>query len=244
MIFALAATSIQGGFVTSYGQSDTTLAGTLESSDDNETPLVPFPGNPKPTASPTVVPVATPVPTATPIPTVTPEPTVTAVPTPFITDAPEPTVAPTVTPVPMNTPVVTPTSVPVPTNTPKPTSVPAPTDTPKPTTVPKPTATPVPSVTKPSKPVITSVSNKSRQKLVITWKKVKGAKGYELYRRTGKKGSYKKIKVIKSGSILKYTNSKLKKGTAYYYKIRAYKYDAKGKKVYGGWSAVKGKTSR
>ena len=83
-------------------------------------------------------------------------------------------------PVPTNTPVVTPTSVPVPT------------DTPKTTTVPKPTATPVPSVTKLFKPVITSVSNKSRQKLVITWKKVKGAKGYELYRRTGKKGSYKK----------------------------------------------------
>lgn len=232
MIFALAATSILGGFVTSYGQSDTTLVGALESSDDNETPLVPFPGNPKPTVSPTVAPVVTPVPTAMPIPTVTPEPTVTAVPTPFITEAPKPTVAPVVTPVPTNTPVVTPTSVPVPT------------DTPVPTTVPKPTATPVPSVTKPSKPVITSVSNKSRQKLVITWKKVKGAKGYELYRRIGKKGSYKKIKVIKSGSTLKYTNSKLKKGTAYYYKIRAYKYDAKGKKVYGGWSAVKGKTSR
>lgn len=232
MIFALAATNILGGFVTSYGQSDTTLVGALESSDDNETPLVPFPGNPKPTVSPTVAPVVTPVPTAMPIPTVTPEPTVTAVPTPFITEAPKPTVAPVVTPVPTNTPVVTPTSVPVPT------------DTPVPTTVPKPTATPVPSVTKPSKPVITSVSNKSRQKLVITWKKVKGAKGYELYRRTGKKGSYKKLKVIKSGSTLKYTNSKLKKGTAYYYKIRAYKYDAKGKKVYGGWSAVKGKTSR
>lgn len=232
MIFALAATSILGGFVISYGQSETTLAGALESSDDNETPLVPFPGKPKPTVSPTVTPVVTPVPTATPIPTVTPEPTVTAVPTPFITEAPKPTVAPVVTPVPTNTPVVTPTSVPVPT------------DTPVPTTVPKPTATPVPSVTKPSKPVIISVSNKSRQKLVITWKKVKGAKGYELYRRTGKKGSYKKLKVIKSGSTLKYTNSKLKKGTAYYYKIRAYKYDAKGKKVYGGWSAVKGKTSR
>ena len=232
MIFALAATSILGGFVTSYGQSDTTLVGALESSDDNETPLVPFPGNPKPTVSPTVAPVVTPVPTAMPIPTGTTEPTVTAVPTPFITEAPKPTVAPVVTPVPTNTPVVTPTSVPVPT------------DTPVPTTVPKPTATPVPSVTKPSKPVITSVSNKSRQKLVITWKKVKGAKGYELYRRTGKKGSYKKLKVIKSGSTLKYTNSKLKKGTAYYYKIRAYKYDAKGKKVYGGWSAVKGKTSR
>ena len=232
MIFALVVTSVQGSLVISYGQSETTLAGALESSDDNETPLVPFPGKPKPTVSPTVAPVVTPVPTAMPIPTVTPEPTVTAVPTPFITEAPKPTVAPVVTPVPTNTPVVTPTSVPVPT------------DTPVPTTVPKPTATPVPSVTKPSKPVITSVSNKSRQKLVITWKKVKGAKGYELYRRTGKKGSYKKLKVIKSGSTLKYTNSKLKKGTAYYYKIRAYKYDAKGKKVYGGWSAVKGKTSR
>ena len=75
-------------------------------------------------------------------------------------------------------------------------------------------------------------------------KKQKDAKGYELYRKTGKKGSYKKIKVIKKGSTVTYTNSKLKKGKTYYYKIRSYKYDTNGKKIYSSWSSVKGKTSK
>ena len=88
------------------------------------------------------------------------------------------------------------------------------------------------------------ISSKSKNKLVITWKKQKNAKGYEIYRKTGKKGSYKKIKVIKKGSTVTYTNSKLKKGKTYYYKIRSYKYDTNGKKIYSSWSSVKGKTSK
>ena len=54
----------------------------------------------------------------------------------------------------------------------------------------------------------------------------------------------KKIKVIKKGSTVTYTNSKLKKGKTYYYKIRSYKYDTNGKKIYSSWSSVKGKTSK
>ena len=57
-------------------------------------------------------------------------------------------------------------------------------------------------------------------------------------------GSYKKIATIKSGSTVKYTNTGLKKGNKYYYRIRAYSYNALGNKVYSGWSAVKSKTSK
>ena len=130
----------------------------------------------------------------------------------------------------------------MPTATPKPTATPA--VSPLPSGTPKPTVTPAPSVSKPSKPVITGISSKSKNKLVITWKKQKNAKGYEIYRKTGKKGSYKKIKVIKKGSTVTYTNFKLKKGKTYYYKIRSYKYDTNGKKIYSSWSSVKGKTSK
>lgn len=97
---------------------------------------------------------------------------------------------------------------------------------------------------KPSKPVISGISNKTAKKLTITWKKSSNAKGYEIYRRIGTTGSYKKIATIKSGNTLKYTNTKLKKGTKYYYRIRAYSYNALGKKVYSGWSVVKSKASK
>ena len=97
---------------------------------------------------------------------------------------------------------------------------------------------------KPSKPVISGISNKTAKRLTITWKKSRKAKGYEIYRRTGTTGSYKKIATIKSGNTVKYTNTGLRKGTKYYYRIRAYSYNALGKKVYSGWSAVKNKVSR
>lgn len=97
---------------------------------------------------------------------------------------------------------------------------------------------------KPAKTSITEISSKSAKKLTLTWKKVKNAKGYEIYRRAGTKGEYKKAATIKSGSTVKYTNSKLRTGTKYYYRIRAYSYDILGNKVYGGWSKVKSKTAR
>lgn len=92
---------------------------------------------------------------------------------------------------------------------------------------------------KPSKPVISGISNKVAKRLTISWKKSQNAKGYEIYRRAGTTGSYRKVATIKSGNTVRYTNTGLRKGTKYYYRIRAYSYNALGKKVYSGWSTVK-----
>lgn len=89
----------------------------------------------------------------------------------------------------------------------------------------------------PNSTKITSISG-GKQKISLKWKKSSDATGYEIYRSTKKSGTYKKIKIIKSRNTLKYTNSKLKKGKRYYYKIRAYK-TVNGKKYYSGYSAVK-----
>ena len=88
----------------------------------------------------------------------------------------------------------------------------------------------------PAKTAVKSISNKNRGKLTLSWKKVSEAKGYEIYRKIGKTGKYKKIKTITKNSTVKYTNTKLKKGTAYYYRVRSYTIDANGKKVFGEWS--------
>ncbi|HAT89194.1 MAG TPA: hypothetical protein DCS73_05525 [Roseburia sp.] len=71
----------------------------------------------------------------------------------------------------------------------------------------------------------------------LTWSKVKGANGYEIYRSTGKNGKYKKVTAISKAGTTSYKNGKLKKSTTYYYKIRAYR-KVDGKKVYGDYSSV------
>ena len=73
---------------------------------------------------------------------------------------------------------------------------------------------------------------------VVNWKKINGASGYEVYRSTKKNGKYKKIKTIKKAGTVRFTDKKLKKGSTYYYKVRAYKKTA-ASKVYGNYSAAK-----
>lgn len=95
----------------------------------------------------------------------------------------------------------------------------------------------VPMGTKTSKPSIKIKSYKKNIK--ITWKKVSGANGYEVYMSTKKSGKYKKIKTAtyKQNS---YTRKKLNKGKKYYFKVRTYR-KVNGKKLYSAWSKVVGK---
>lgn len=86
------------------------------------------------------------------------------------------------------------------------------------------------------KPVLTNHAA-SATSIKNTWKRVKGADGYEVYRSAKQKGKYKKVKTIKSGKTLSWTNKKLKKNKIYYYKVRAYD-KVKGKKKYSKFSAA------
>ena len=77
-----------------------------------------------------------------------------------------------------------------------------------------------------------------KKKAVIKWSMVPGANGYQVYRSTKKSKGYKKVKTVKNGKTVSFTNKKLKKGKKYYYKVRAYR-NVGGKKVYSGFSVVK-----
>jgi len=68
----------------------------------------------------------------------------------------------------------------------------------------------------------------------ISWNKVSGAKGYQIYRAASKNGTYKKIKTTTATS---YNNTGLSKGKTYYYKVRAYRVVGKSTK-YGSCSTV------
>ena len=58
--------------------------------------------------------------------------------------------------------------------------------------------------------------------LTLKWSKVSGADGYEIFRSTSKNGTYKRIKTV-SGTTFKDTG--LKKNKAYYYRVRAVRYN-------------------
>jgi uncharacterized repeat protein (TIGR02543 family) len=89
-----------------------------------------------------------------------------------------------------------------------------------------------------AKVVIKKAANTKGKKLVTTWKKVSGAKGYQISYSTKRKFT-KAATVTKTISKRSYTAKKLKKGKTYYVRVRAYKIDSAGKKVYGKWSGVK-----
>ncbi|MGN0551400.1 MAG: leucine-rich repeat protein [Acutalibacteraceae bacterium] len=71
----------------------------------------------------------------------------------------------------------------------------------------------------PKTPTNLTVKKASATSAAISWSKQTGAKGYMIYRSTSKNGTYTKIKTTTS---TKYTNTGLKKGKTYYYKVRAY----------------------
>ncbi len=92
---------------------------------------------------------------------------------------------------------------------------------------------------KPAKPTVT-LSKYSSRKIKISWKQKAGASGYVIYRSTSKSGTYSKIKTITSGKTVKYINTKRKKGTRYYYKMRTYR-TVNGTRVYSAYSSIKNK---
>ncbi|MHB1454628.1 MAG: leucine-rich repeat protein, partial [Saccharofermentanales bacterium] len=75
----------------------------------------------------------------------------------------------------------------------------------------------------------------SATSIKISWPAVSGASGYELFRSTSSAGTYT---LIRTQTALYYTNTGLKTGTTYYYKVRAYRLVGTTK-VYGGYSGIK-----
>ena len=76
-------------------------------------------------------------------------------------------------------------------------------------------------LTKPTKPLSFKGSKVYKKQVKLTWKKTKNATGYVIQRSKYKNKGFKTIKTIKKGTTVKYTNTKLKRKTKYYYKIRA-----------------------
>lgn len=82
-----------------------------------------------------------------------------------------------------------------------------------------------------------TVKNTKTRTLKLSWKKVKGAKGYEVLYSADRK--FRKKVTRKTVFRSKFIEKRLKKGRTYYVKVRAYKVDSAKKKVYGAYSKTK-----
>ena len=81
------------------------------------------------------------------------------------------------------------------------------------------------------------VKTKKKGKAVLSWKKTKNAKGYQVqYKVKGKSKNWKYMK--KSVKVNKITAKKLKKARAYSFRVRAYD-RVNGKEYYGKWTKAK-----
>lgn len=88
-----------------------------------------------------------------------------------------------------------------------------------------------------NKPKMKSTSLVTGDTVKLTWKKVNGAQGYQIYRSETKKGTYKKIQTIK-GNVDTTQISGQENGKTFYYKVRAYR-KVSAKNRYSAYSNVK-----
>ncbi len=82
--------------------------------------------------------------------------------------------------------------------------------------------------------------NQSGRKIVLTWKSVPSAGGYEIYRAKGNSKSYTKVKTTTAS---RFENTGMTKGATYSYRIRAYK-KIGGKTYYSPYKTVSVKVTK
>ena len=83
----------------------------------------------------------------------------------------------------------------------------------------------------------------STGKITISWGKIDGAEGYGIFRSESKDGTYTRVKKITSGSILSFSDTSVKKGKKYYYKVRAFR-NVNGTTVKSQFSEIGYKTAK
>ena len=130
---------------------------------------------------------------------------------------------------------------PTPNPTPAPSTAPAqPTPAPSTSTsAPAAQTTAQPEAPKNNKKVKVASAKAGKKSVKVTWKKVKGIKGYQIQYSTNKKFKKgNKTITVKSTKSTSATIKKLKSKKTYYVRMRTYKV-VNGKKVYSAWSKAK-----
>ncbi|MGI6721130.1 MAG: fibronectin type III domain-containing protein [Anaerovoracaceae bacterium] len=83
------------------------------------------------------------------------------------------------------------------------------------------------------------LKKKGRRAITIRWNRIQGANDYVISRAKKAHGRYRKIRTVRKGGTTKISDTKLRRGRRYYYKIRSYR-KVSGKTAYSSWSPAKG----
>lgn len=83
-----------------------------------------------------------------------------------------------------------------------------------------------------------TVTSPSKGKATLSWNRISGATGYQVYRSTSKSGTYTRVKTLPSSYSTKWTNSSLTSGQKYYYQVRSYK-EVNGVRYYSPFCSIK-----
>ena len=84
---------------------------------------------------------------------------------------------------------------------------------------------------------VTGAKAENSTSISLTWKKVSGVTGYQIYRSTRKNSGFVEVATVKGAGTVTYKDTGLSAGETYYYKVRAYKSGSK-KTAVGSCSAV------
>ena len=99
-----------------------------------------------------------------------------------------------------------------------------------------PISTSAATIKKPAKVSLKSVITISTSSVKVTWKNIEEATGYQI--KISSNNNFSKAKTVNTINASKKTIKKLKSGTKYYVKVRAYT-KINGNKKYGNWSKIK-----
>ena len=92
-------------------------------------------------------------------------------------------------------------------------------------------------VSKPGRVSLSSARNVSSRKLKIGYRKASSVNGYEIV--YAKNSRFTKSKATKRTTKTSYTTGRLTKKATYYVRVRAYRTDSTGRRIYGSYSKVK-----
>ena len=97
----------------------------------------------------------------------------------------------------------------------------------------------IPASDKPLSTPVLNLSQTRADKMRLSWKKVTGAKGYQIYYKTSSKAAFKHLVTIKNAAVS--YDASVDAGKTYYFKVRAYGTKTDGKNKYSKYSATKSK---
>lgn len=84
---------------------------------------------------------------------------------------------------------------------------------------------------------LTTIKAVNSNTISLSWKKVSGVSGYEIYRSTSKSGKYERVGRVSGAKTTSFEDTTVKAGKNYYYKVRGYKKNS-AKEGKGTYSAV------